>query len=408
MTRRPSPRTAAATTGARVTVVLVAVLLVAGCASSGGSRPSGSGSSSTGTRTPPAGAGASSSGTRTQPGAAWAHVTPARAGLDPARLDALARAAEAARSNCLLVARDGKIAGEWYFRGTGPDSAQEVFSATKSYTSTLVGIAQDDGDLRVTNPAARWIPEWTGTPAAAVTVRDLVSNDSGRAWSLAIDYVRLLAATNKTQFAIDLPQAEAPGQVWAYNNSAIQTLQQVLARATGENVVDFAQQRLFTPLGMADTRMSTDAAGNAEMFMGIQSTCRDMARFGQLFLDDGSWHGRQIVSKAWVEAATGRPSTPLNAAYGYLWWLNRPGVISSPLVATSVAAAANPTRARGQIAPGAPADLYWALGLGNQVIQVDPGSRTVVVRLGPPERNPRPPTFGPVQASQVVTEAVTR
>ena len=56
--------------------------------------------------------------------------------------------------------------------------------------------------------------------------------------------------------------------------------------------------------------------------------------------------------------------------------------------------------------PGAPAGMYWALGLGNQLIQIDPGSRTVVVRLGTAEPRPRPPTFGPAQASKVVTEAV--
>ena len=95
------------------------------------------------------------------------------------------RGAEQGKSNCFLVARDGKIAGEWYFRGTGPATAQDVFSVTKSVSSTLVGIAQDDGDLRSTDSSSKWIPQWRSTPADAVTVRDVLSNDSGRQWSLA-------------------------------------------------------------------------------------------------------------------------------------------------------------------------------------------------------------------------------
>ncbi len=310
------------------------------------------------------------------------------------------------KSNCLVVVRDGRLAGEWYFRGTNPNSTQDVFSVTKSISSTLVGIAQDDGDLRVGDRASKWIPEWRGTPADAVTVRNLLSNDSGREWSPAIDYVQLLRAADRTAFAVGLAQSQPPGKVWAYNNSAIQTLQRVLAGATGQEVTTFAKQRLFDAIGMTHTMMTKDRAGNAQMFEGVRSTCRDLARFGLLMLDHGKWGDRQVVSSSWVDAATGRASSKLNAGYGYLWWLNRPGVHADPLAAVSLDGARNPTEAHGQIAPGAPADMYWALGLGNQVVQVDPGTKTVVVRLGTAEPRPQPPTFGPAAASKVVTDAV--
>jgi CubicO group peptidase (beta-lactamase class C family) len=334
-------------------------------------------------------------------------VEPESVGLDPAVLESIAAEAEVGKSNCLLVAREGEVAGEWYFRGTGPDSAQNVFSVTKSVTSVLVGIAQDDGDLSIDDPASKWIPEWKGTPAEAVTVRDLLSNDSGREWSPLIDYVQLIQAPDKTAFAVGLPQTEPPGEVWAYNNSAIQTLEAVLEGATGQDVVQFAQERLFERLGMDDSMVTTDAAGNAQTFQGVQSTCRDMARFGQLMLNGGGWGDEQIVSSEYVEAATGQSSTDLNRGYGYLWWLNREGAYVNALVATDLDAADNPGAVRVQIAPDAPDDMYWALGLGNQVVQVDLGSRTVVVRLGTSEFRPQPPTFGPQQASRVVSEAVT-
>jgi CubicO group peptidase (beta-lactamase class C family) len=340
------------------------------------------------------------------PGASWQKVAPAAVGLDAAKLAQIAAQARQGKSNCLVVVRDGKLAGEWYFRGTGPNTTQDVFSASKSFASTLVGIAQDDGDLRIGESASKWIPQWKGTPAQVVTVRDLLSMDSGRQWSAFTDYVRLLAARDRTAFAIGLDQAAAPGTVWAYNNSAVQTLDRVLRSATGQNVLAFARRRIFAPLGMTHTTMTTDRAGNALVFEGIRSTCRDLARFGLLMLDRGAWGSKRIVSSSWVAQATGRSSTKLNAGYGYLWWLNHEGVISDVLTATSVQQAQHAKA--GRLVPGAPDGMYWALGLGNQIIQIDPGTNTVVVRLGTAEPIPTPPTFGPAQASEVVTRAVIR
>ena len=334
-----------------------------------------------------------------QPGAEWQKVAPAAVGLDAAKLNEIAAQARGGRSNCLVVVRDGKLAGEWYFRGTGPTTAQDVFSATKSVASTLVGIAQDDGDLRIGDRAAKWIPQWRNTQSAAVTVRNLLSMDSGREWSALTDYLRLLPAPDRTAFAIGLGQAAAPGSVWAYNNSAVQTLERVLAGATGEDVATFAERRLFEPLGMTHTALGADRAGNPQLFEGLQSTCRDLARFGLLMLDRGRWGDRQIVSSAWVRAATSRPSTKLNAAYGYLWWLNREGVIPSVTAATSLQEAKGARQ--GRLVPGAPASMYWALGLGNQLIQIDPGSRTVVVRLGEATPSLLYRSFGPTGASKV-------
>jgi CubicO group peptidase (beta-lactamase class C family) len=339
-------------------------------------------------------------------GTPWHTVSPTAVGLDSAKLSQIAAQAKTGKSNCLAVVRNGKLAGEWYFRDTGPNTVQDVFSATKSFASTLVGIAQDDGDLRITDSASKWIPEWRGTPAQAVTVRDLLSMDSGREWSPLTDYVGLLAARDRTAFAIGLDQSTARGKVWAYNNSAVQTLDRVLEKATGQDVATFAEQRLFKPLGMAHTTMTTDVAGNTQLFTGVHSTCRDMARFGVLMLDHGVWNGKRIVSARWVKGATAQSSTNLNAGYGYLWWLNHKGVIGDVLSATTLQQAQQSRQ--GRLVPRAPNDMYWALGLGNQLIQIDPGSKTVVVRLGTADPLTAPPTFGPAEASKVVTEAVIR
>lgn len=324
-------------------------------------------------------------------------------GFDRKALERLAVQAKASGSSCLLVMRDGKIAGEWYWRGGAPDEPQEVFSVTKSVTSTLVGIAQAEGDLALDDRAADYIPQWRGTPSRAVTLRNLLSNDSGRFWSQLTDYVALLRARNRTSYAVGLAQAARPGTVWAYNNAAIQTLDRVIRVATGTDAATYAQERLFEPLGMTSTRMTADASGRStQMSFGMQSTCTDLARFGQLFAQRGEWEGEEIVPSSWVEDAVGRSSQELNAAYGLLWWVNRPGPVRAALDADNPGLPPGVTGA-GQLVPGAPEDLFAALGFGGQVVLVDPGSSTVVVRLGVPSHDRDAYTVA--DAARVVTEA---
>ena len=340
------------------------------------------------------------------PGDEWDRAADAaELGFDQATLDELAAQAEQAGSNCLLVTRHGRIAAEWYWNDTDATSAQEVFSASKSVASTLVGIAQAEGALDIGDPASDYIDAWAGTPSEDVTVENLLSNDSGREWSFATDYGQLPGQRDLDAFATGLSQQYEPGESWAYNNAAIQTLDVVLREATGEQAADYGAEHLFEPIGMDDTTMSVDETGNTRMFMGVQTTCEDLARFGYLFLRDGSWDGTEVVPAEWVDAATGGPSQELNAAYGYLWWLNRTGPILSPVQATDPGAEA-PDRPDSQLVPGAPEDMFFALGLGNQIVAVDPGSETVVVRLGGPAPPEGATPFDTAAVARVVTDAL--
>ncbi|HET6953858.1 MAG TPA: serine hydrolase [Acidimicrobiales bacterium] len=352
-----------------------------------------------------AGAGAADTPAAVYPAAEWERADAAEAGFDEAKLDEIAVAAEQAGSNCLVVVHEGRIVDEHYWRGTTATSTQEVFSATKSYASTLVGIAQAEGHLSVDDPAAAYIDAWAGTPSAEVTIENLLSNDSGRRYDAAIDYGQLPFAADMDALAIGLDQQAPPGTTWAYNNSAIQTLDTVIREATGTDTAAYAADKLFAPLGMAHSTMTKDAAGNTKVFMGLQSSCEDMARFGYLFLRDGNWDGTEVVPPEWVEAATGDSSQDLNSAYGYLWWLNRPGRVLDPARATTAQAGGDADDA--QLVPGAPDDMYFALGLGDQIIAVDPGSETVVVRLGGVDVPDGAAPFGARAIARVVTDAYT-
>ncbi len=367
------------------------------------------------TRVPTPGTAASAPGTTVAaasgsadifPGASWERTDPGAAGLDPVKLEAIARDAGASQSTCLAVFRDGKLVADWYWNGTTADTPQEAFSVTKSFTSTLVGIAQDEGRLRIEDKASAYLPAWVGTPSDGVTLKDLLSNTSGRHWDLVTDYVTLTNAPDKVAFAVGLGQDTAPGRTWAYNNAAIQTFSAILRKATGEDAAAYAKRRLFDPIGMDHSAITHDQAGNTLMYMGLQSTCLDMGRFGHLLLHGGSWNGRQVVSRAYVEAATGRASQDLNGAYGYLFWVNRPGRMAGATHPATVGV--DDGRPVVQWVPGAPEDMFWAAGVGGQTIQIDPGTRTVVTRIGSVNTPEGIPVFDRKGTARVVTEALVR
>lgn len=283
-------------------------------------------------------------------------------------------------SRCVLVVQDGKVVT------STPDVSepQRAWSITKSVTSVLVGIAADDGDLALDDRASDYIPQWRGTPSEGITIHDLLAMVSGREWTRDLDYKEMaLRATDKTAFAVALGQDADPGTVWVYNNSAVQTLELVLEEATGTPVEKFAAERLFEPLGMTDTSIDTDKAGNANLFAGLLTTCADLALLGAAVLDGGaSADGTQVIPADYLALALDT-STDLNAAYGLLWWLNRSG----DAVAADVATGGEPTPIVGPLVPEAPEDTAWAIGFQQQILAVFPTDNAIAVRLGarPPE-----------------------
>jgi CubicO group peptidase (beta-lactamase class C family) len=304
----------------------------------------------------------------------WALGDPEAHGLSSEGLEALVDVAEAWNTSCLVVIHDGVLVGEWYWDGFDRHTdVVNAFSTTKSVTSMLVGIAEAEGALRAHDRASDYIPAWAGTASAKVRIRNLLANDSGRFWSFESDYFEgLMAAESQTAYGIGLEQQHPIGSFWEYNNSAIQTLEAVLAEATGEDLDAFAQSRLFEPIG-ATANLTRDLAGNPLTYQGIQASCDDLARIGYLALREGRWQGQQVVPKRWMKQST-KPSSKLNAAYGYLWWLNRKGTIVEPTFLGR-------TEYEGRLIPGADDDVFAAVGAFGQLVIVDPDDEYVVVRL---------------------------
>ena len=261
---------------------------------------------------------------------------------------------------------------------------REVFSITKSVTSTLVGIAVRDGDLRLDDRVVALRAAVARHAVGVVTVRNLLSNDSGRYWSLQSDYADLLRARSRTRYAVGLPQQYAPGTAWAYNNAAIQVLEAVLEEATGMPVARFARERLFEPLGMTHSTLHHRPRRRRG---GLLRPADHLPRPGPLRLAlprPGQGRRTTAARHELRERAVGRSSTVHNAAYGYLWWLNRPGRLRG--ATDPVDAQGQPLRpVTGQLAPYAPEHVYAALGFGGQVLLVDPNDAD---DGGPPRRSP--------------------
>jgi CubicO group peptidase (beta-lactamase class C family) len=269
----------------------------------------------------------------------------------------------------VVVHRD-RIVVERYFDGANRESLQTSFSAAKSFVSTLVGIAIDEGLIRsVDDPVTHYLPELTVRDPRfrQITLRHLLTMTSGIRyeegggfpWPFGDDTYTYYGA-NLRDIALNRTRiAGPPGVAWQYNNYHPLLLGLVLERATGRSVSDFMAKRLWQPLGAeADATWNLDSEGSGfeKMESGLNARAVDYARFGLLFLHDGEWNGRRIVSRDWVRAAT-RAGTATDQAsyfgYRYFWWLDvdRPG-------------------------------RFYAFGKYGQFIYVAPDADAVVVRLG--------------------------
>jgi len=335
-----------------------------------GSQTAANGSSSgSGTGT---GAGGSTT-TTVYPDPDWQTGDPADHGIDPAALAAAAAGAEAHDSHCLVVVRHGVIVAEHYWKGKDATSTDKSFSVAKSYTSALVGIAIENGDIAsLDQSAADFIPEWQGTEREGITIRHLLSMTGGLEWNVFSDYVQMATfSSNHSDFAVGLDQDDVPGAKWQYHNGGVQIFEPIFRAATGMTIEAYADAHLWARIG-AEPHWNHDPSENPTTYAHVLATCRDHARFGYLYLRGGAWSDGQVVPAAHV-AASLAPSQDQNRAYGYLWWLNGQTPALDPFGQEK----------ESTIAPWAPSDLFAARGFGDQFIDVIPSLDMVVVRIGP-------------------------
>ncbi|WP_369942138.1 serine hydrolase domain-containing protein [Xanthomonas medicagonis] len=275
----------------------------------------------------------------------WPTAGARATGWNIAVLEALARAiaeGKAPGTSSVLVARDGALVYERYFGGADRQTLHDTRSATKSITALLVGAAIDRGRLPGTQARVykyfgdrHW--QQPDPRKRALTVEDLLTMssqlecDDDNAFSSGNEE-RMYVSADWTQFALDLPiKGYAPwmrrpedspyGRAFSYCTAGSFLLGALLEKATGQRLEDFAAQALERPLGITDVHWGRSAEGVGMGGGGTRYRSRDLAKFGQLLLDQGRWHGQQVLPADWVRAMTTvHAQAREDADYGYLLW----------------------------------------------------------------------------------------
>ncbi len=224
----------------------------------------------------------------------------------------------------------GVIVAEWYSPEADADSWVASWSVAKSFTSALVGVALDEGLIpSIDEPMTTYYPEWAGTPREAITLRDVLHMESGLDWvedydSQALetsDVIQMgLGEPDELAYAAGQPAGGDPGSAFNYSSGDTMLLSGVLEQATGMAAHEYARIKVFEPLGIDRFEWWQDAAGHTLTYCCLDTTSRDLARFGLLYLRGGRWAGEQVVPADWVEDSITDTATTYDG-YGYQWWL---------------------------------------------------------------------------------------
>ena len=250
-------------------------------------------------------------------GRGWPVSSPEEQGMDSQMLAGMVDEINERKMkvHSLLVIRNGYLVSETYFDDFQPDTRHHLQSVTKSFISTLIGIAIDQGYL--TGADQRVIDLFLESAIANLdnqkqdmTLEDLLTMRSGLDCQEGdIDYQAITKSPDGAKYMLDKPMIETPGSRWNYCSGGYHVLSAIIQQSTGKNALDFAEQNLFKPLGISNVVWPADKAGNSTGGWGLQLTPRDMAKLGYLYLRGGQWDGQQIVSSEWAKSCSPVPGT---------------------------------------------------------------------------------------------------
>lgn len=239
----------------------------------------------------------------------------------------------------LVVLKDGALVHESYYQGTGENDLRISWSVAKSYLSALLGILLEEGAIAsIDDPVTKYAPTVKGGAYDGATIRNVLNMASGVTFDE--DYLdqssdinkmgRVLALDGSMDgFAADLKETfAAPGTDWQYVSIDTHIISMVIRGATGRDIAPLLSEKVVQPMGLeASPYYVTDGNGVAFVLGGLNLRTRDYARMGQMFLQNGTYNGKQIVPADWVAAST-IPSAPTSAGeygYGFQWWMPKDG-----------------------------------------------------------------------------------
>jgi CubicO group peptidase (beta-lactamase class C family) len=287
----------------------------------------------------------------------WRTSTPEEQGFDSAKLadELLDLQEKNVRIDSLLIARNGYVVLDAYFYPYDNSIPHKLASVTKSVMTTLIGMAVDQGVIQLDQPMVSFFAEREianlDDRKEKITLRHLVSMRNGFASGcLTGDEATLNAMRSNPdwmQAALDRRMAEEPGSEFCYDSPGMHLLSAILQEATGMTALEFARKNLFEPLGIQEVYWQSDPQGYTHGWGDLYLKPGDAAKIGYLWLNQGVWEGKQIVSANWVADSVMAYSIAGADSYGYGWWVSD--------------------------------DSYYASGRGGQNIRVYPAYNAIVV-----------------------------
>lgn len=256
----------------------------------------------------------------------WVFSSPEAEGIDGILLaEGIAEIETLASLHSLLILRHGRIISETYFNGQNATHSYEIASVSKSIMSALVGIAIDRGHIEsVHQRVSEFLPksfENSEVTKQRITLRDLLTMQAGLVWE-PTSPLDLISLQHVVGDVIAQPLTYGQGMPFNYSTGLPHVMSAVLAEVTGQTTCEFACEALFAPLGITPEYWGQDADGVYAGGWFMYFTPRELAKFGQLYLQAGEWKGMQIIPSAWVNSSTSRQVRfdPFSG-YGYWWWL---------------------------------------------------------------------------------------
>ena len=275
-----------------------------------------------------------------QSGSALPRSTPERQGIPSSVILAFVQAADSSidAMHSVMIVRHGQVVAEGWWTPYDARTPHVLYSLSKSFTSTAVGLAVAEGKLSVDAPVLSFFPdEAPAAPSAnlrALRVRDLLRMSTGQVSEAAVGFIpdSTLPRGTWVQRFLAHPVPYKPGTHFLYNSPATYMLSAIVQKTTGQTVLDYLQPRLFAPLGIERPTWVTSPEGIDAGAYGLNARTEDIAKLGLLYLRRGEWNGARILPAAWVDEATARqtsngsnPASDWDQGYGYQFWRSRHG-----------------------------------------------------------------------------------
>ncbi len=232
----------------------------------------------------------------------------------------------------VLLIKNNELIVEEYFNGYNATTLHDLRSVNKSIKSILLGIALDKGFIDdINDPITRYLEGYDvkkhpDPRKNEITIRDLITMSAGwdcNDWDKKSkgQEDRVYKKNDWIRYTLDLPMENDPGEVSNYCSMGVVILAEIISQSSGLSIDRFAEEYLFKPLGIIDWKWGhTSKKDVIPSGRRLYLAPRDLARIGQLILNEGSWDGKQIVSSKWIETATTTKTTIAGVDYGYLWW----------------------------------------------------------------------------------------